>query len=289
MKGTIDDFKRYLSMDKSIKICILDNCSVEFLTRVQNEISYKMVFASYDIILIPQWVWNEVTDSNNRVNYITELQNALERVEIINEQDYTKLVDYKEAELYYLFQYSCDYIARLVSFMKRKITKNRPLEELEPYEEWLTTFYEQGLDGKELSNGRKQKKNAGEISIAVLSHILSFYYTELVDTITVFSNDRDAYEFISSAKRKFREDEKFKYREYISITFKSNDCLIYEWKNSGYINEGKLDAFVREYRQMRSTKFTRMKQDKSVEELDTTIDNQTFLEFLNDETVHIIF
>ena len=289
MEGNIGDLKSCLTMDKSLKIGILDNCSIEFLTRVQNKISPEIVFNQYDIVLIPLWVWYEVEDSHNRVNYINELRNKSIRIHIVDEKDYSKMVDFKEAELYYLFLYSCDKIGRLVSFLNRDILKNRPLEELEPYEDWLKVFYEQGLDGDELSNGRIQKKNAGEISISILSYILSYYYTDNISTITVFSDDRDAYELISGANRKFQDNEWFKNRECTSITFKSNDCLIYEWSQMAYIGEGCLESFINNYRQARRIKFTRKKHDNSVEEVDKVIDNKTFVDMLDDMKVHIIF
>jgi hypothetical protein len=67
------------------------------------------------------------------------------------------------------------------------------VEDLDPYEEWLNIFYKEGLDYRKLSNGRIQRKNAGEISISVLSYIISYYYSRGINTITIFSSDRDTY------------------------------------------------------------------------------------------------
>lgn len=200
-----------------------------------------------------------------------------------------KLVNYKEAELYYLFLYCCYNVSRLVSFIKKNILKNRPVEDLEPYEEWLNIFYDEGLDKKKLLNGRIQRKNAGKISISILSYILSYYYSGNIDTITIFSSDRDAYEYISKAKKMIYKDEHFKDRKNTSITFKSNDLLIYEWTRLGYINEDNIDLFVDNYRQIRRIKFTRKKEDNSIEEQDELIDNIVFLDMLKDNTLHIIF
>jgi hypothetical protein len=289
MKGEgINDLKKYLSTGRSLKICILDNNSIEFLTWVRKNVSPEKIFSQYDIILIPQWVWIEVCDSDNRKSYINDLIHY-SKVQIIDEVDYLTLVDYKEAELYYLFLYCCYNVSRLVSFIKKNILKNRPVEDLDPYEEWLNIFYEEGLDQRKLSNGRIQRKNAGEISISVLSYILSYYYIESIDTITIFSSDRDTYEFISKAKEMLYRDERFKDRSNTSITFKSNDFLIYEWTRLGYINEDNIDAFVDSYRQTRRIKFTRKKQDNSIEEQDKLIDNAAFLEMLKDSTIHLIF
>lgn len=289
MKGEgINELKKYLSTGRSLKVCILDNNSVEFLTWVRGSIGPEKIFSQYDIIFIPQWVWVEVCDSDNRKSYINDLKHY-SKVQIIDEVDYLKLVDYKEAELYYLFLYCCYNVSRLISFIKKNILKNRPVEDLDPYEEWLNIFYEEGLDQRKLSNGRIQRKNAGEISISVLSYILSYYYSESIDNITIFSSDRDTYEFISKAKEMLYGDERFKNRNNASITFKSNDFLIYEWTRLGYINENNIDVFVDSYRQTRRIKFTRKKQDNSIEEQDKLIDNAAFLEMLKDSTIHLIF
>lgn len=289
MKGEgIKELKKYLSTGMSLKVCILDNNSVEFLTWVRKSVSPEKIFSQYDIIFIPRWVWVEVCDSDNRKSYINDLKHY-SKVQIIDEVDYLTLVDYKEAELYYLFLYCCYNVSRLISFIKKNILKNRPVEDLDPYEEWLNIFYKEGLDQRKLSNGRIQRKNAGEISISVLSYILSYYYSESIDTITIFSSDRDTYEFISKAKEMLYRDERFKDRSNTSITFKSNDFLIYEWTRLGYINEENIDAFVDSYRQTRRIKFTRKKQDNSIEEQDKLIDNAAFLEMLKDSTIHLIF
>lgn len=160
---------------------------------------------------------------------------------------------------------------------------------MDPYEEWLNKFYKEGLDYRKLSNGRIQRKNAGEISISVLSYILSYYYSKNIDVITIFTSDRDAYEFVSKAKEMLCKDEHFKDRMNTSITFKSNDFLMYEWKRLGYMEEQNLDTFVNNRRQARKIKFTRKKQDNSIEEQDGIIDNVIFREMLNDSTIHIIF
>jgi len=287
-ENDIDDLKKCSSTNKSLKVCILDNNSIEFLTWIHAIINPEKIFSLYDIIFIPRWVWVEVCDSENRERYINHLK-QISKVEIIDEVDYLSLVNYKEVELYYFFLYCCYNVSRLVSFIKRNILKNRPVEDLDPYEQWLTLFYEEGLDQKRLSNDRIQRKNAGEISIAVLSYILSYYYSESIDTITIFSSDRDTYEFVSKAREMLNKDERFTHRSNTSITFKSNDFLIYEWTRSGYIDEQSMYNFVSNYRQTRRIKFTRKKQDYSIEEQEKLIDNTAFLEMLQDNTLHLIF
>ncbi len=284
----INKLIKYLSTGKSLKVCILDNNSVEFLTWVNRSIDPGLIFNKYDAVLIPQWVWIEICDSQNRINYINNLE-CYTKVQVIREVDYSILVEHKEAELYYLFLYSCYNVSRIVSSIRKNILKGRSIEDLEPYVEWVEVFYDDVLDKRQLSNGTFRSKNAGELSICVLSYILSYYYNETIDVLTVFSNDRDTYDFISKAREMLYKDDLFSNRSNISITFKSNDFLIYEWTRLDYINEKNIDTFVQSYRQKRGIKFTRKKQDNSIEEQDILIDNEAFLELLKDNTVHLIF
>lgn len=85
MKGEdINYLKKYLSIGKSLEVCILDNNSIEFLTWIHGSISPEKIFMQYDIILIPGWVWVEVCDSENRKSYINDLKHYSE-VQVINE------------------------------------------------------------------------------------------------------------------------------------------------------------------------------------------------------------
>ncbi len=118
---------------------------------------------------------------------------------------------------------------------------------------------------------------------------MSFYYNKNIDNITIFSSDRDTYEFVSNTKEMLYKDENFKVRDNISITFKSNDFLIYEWTSLGYIDEKNIHTFVDNYRQTRRIKFTRKTSDNSIEEQDKLIDNTVFLEMLKDSTIYLIF
>jgi len=48
------------------KICILDNNLVEILTRIEKDIPPDLIFNQYDLIIIPEWVYFEIQDSNLR-------------------------------------------------------------------------------------------------------------------------------------------------------------------------------------------------------------------------------
>lgn len=70
----IQDYQRY-SGEK--KIALMDNSTVSFLEQVERAgISTKELLKDYDAILIPNWVSEEICDSQYRKNYIEGLHTA---------------------------------------------------------------------------------------------------------------------------------------------------------------------------------------------------------------------
>jgi hypothetical protein len=271
------------------KIGILDNNTINFLTKINKYVHTDMVLRNYDLLLIPNWVYEEVTDSEERVNYIKDVFNKDIQIYIINEYDYEELVGYKSEWLYKFFLYSSFLNAELKSFIKRNIEKNQPLEELDDYEEWLKLLYEDGFHGKILKSGRSQKKNAGEISISILSLIISYFYFEKNHYVSVISNDRDTYDYIKFAKQKLLKDMLFEKLEGSVITFKSNDLIIKEIYLNNYIIEGHDIYSIVEFRDAKRVKYTRNTFDNSVEEHDEVLSNGSFIQNLKDNTFNIIF
>jgi hypothetical protein len=180
-------------------------------------------------------------------------------------------------------------IGELKSFIKRNIEKNQSLEELDDYQDWLKLLYENGFEGKTLMNGRTKKKNAGEISISVLSLVMSYIYFERNHTITVLSNDRGTYDFIKLAKLKLVNDKIFEKLESSVITFKSNDFLTKEIYINDFIIAGQDIYSIIEFRDEKRVKFTKNALDNSVEEHDEILNNEAFIGNLQDKTFNIIF
>ena len=271
------------------KIGILDNNTINFLTKINKYAHTVKLLENYDLLLIPSWVYEEVKDSEERVNYIKDIFSKDIQIYIISEDDYEELVGYKSEWLYKFFLYSCFLNAELKSFIKRNIEKNQPLEELDDYEDWIKLLYEEGFQGKILKSGRSQKKNAGEISISVLSLIISYFYCEKNHSVTVLSNDRDTYDYIKCAKQKLLNDKLFEKLESSSITFKSNDFITKESFLNNYIIEGNDIYSIVEFRDEKRVKYTRNALDSSVEEHDEVLNNSEFIESLKDDTFNIIF
>jgi hypothetical protein len=278
-----------LLLDDSLKLCILDNNSIEFVNGIEQDINIQQIFDKYDLILIPEWIRVEIEDSMYRKAYIERLA-ELENIYIyfIDELEYLELMNYRDADLFNLFLYSCSSIKPLESFIKRKILKAQPVEEIDDYEIWLDILYEEGFRGEAISNGRERKKNAGEISICVLSLILAYFYMNNIDNITIFTNDRDTYEFNKFAIKKMQQDKHYKNIEYASITFKSNDFLIYEGFKKNLLNI-KSEEDIRRLRNERWITYTRKKHDNSIEERYELINNNEFIDMLKDDSLYIIF
>ena len=64
-------------------IAILDTSAVSFMQVLQNKgINAQSILNNYELILIPQWVLNEISDSKIRMNYIRILPGDRVKVEL---------------------------------------------------------------------------------------------------------------------------------------------------------------------------------------------------------------
>ncbi|CAB1252910.1 conserved hypothetical protein [Clostridiaceae bacterium BL-3] len=285
----VKKFIEILSSSTPKKIGILDNNTISFLINVSEYICIEKILTNYDLLLIPNWVYEEVRDSKGRVGYIEKIFNKGIKIFVVDERDYEKLINYKTVWLYKFFLYSSYKIGELKSFIKRYIEKGQPLEELEDYQVWLNLLYHNGFEGKMLGNGRMKKKNAGEISISVLALTMSYIYFKANHTVTILSNDRDTYDFIEFAKLKLSKDSMFIELKESSVTFKSNDFIIKESYLNNYINYGQDICSIIRFRDEKRVKYTKNALDTSVEEHDEILSNEAFIENLKDSTFNIIF
>ncbi|MCC9293493.1 hypothetical protein ACFHWD_01215 [Clostridium sp. MT-14] len=285
----VKKFIEILSSSTPKKIGILDNNTISFLINVSEYICIEKILTNYDLLLIPNWVYEEVRDSKGRVGYIEKIFNKGIKIFVVDERDYEKLINYKTVWLYKFFLYSSYKIGELKSFIKRYIEKGQALEELEDYQVWLNLLYHNGFEGKMLKNGRMKKKNAGEISISVLALTMSYIYFKANHTVTILSNDRDTYDFIEFAKLKLSKDSMFIELKESSITFKSNDFIIKESYLNNYINYRQDICSIIRFRDEKRVKYTKNALDTSVEEHDEILSNEAFIENLKDSTFNIIF
>ncbi|SHH94848.1 hypothetical protein SAMN02745196_02005 [Clostridium collagenovorans DSM 3089] len=94
----IDTLRIDLSNNKIQNICILDNNSIEFLLKIENEVSIVDFFGNYDLVLLPQWVETEVNDSIYRTRYINGLTELIEvKFCSISEEKYLDLLNGRDS------------------------------------------------------------------------------------------------------------------------------------------------------------------------------------------------
>jgi len=146
------------------------------------------------------------------------------------------------------------------------------------------------LSGDEVgtsTNRRIQKKNAGEVSISILAHILSYYFPNL-ESITLLTFDKDYYNCIDKAQDKFNKDNNFKNRDCASITFKSNDLILYELIKNNYYTKDYIKGIIDNIRTPRTIKYSREKGDNSFEYKSCNIDNSKLINMICDDSLHIL-
>lgn len=270
------------------KIAILDNNSANFLHVTSSKANIEELIKQYDLILIPSWVFIEIQDSDLRLNYLREINNKNDKFRVIDEAEYEILAKYKTKWLYKFYLNTCFLNVRLKSYLKRYIEK-KDLDDLEDYEKWIKDFYDNAFEQQELNNKRIKRKNAGEISICVLALIISYVYQNLKHTITIISEDRDAYDFLKKAKEEIKKDNIIDVEEKSIITFKSNDFIIKEIHSKRLVFDNSSIEKIIKVRNKRKVLYTISALDGSIEEHFKIVDNTLFSNLINDKTMNIIF
>ena len=129
----------------------------------------------------------------------------------------------------------------------------------------------------------KKKKNAGEVSITILAEVVSWYYPE-TEALTIYSQDSDTYEFQCKAEANLREI--FISRTPIPISYKSNDAILCQLFRDGKISIENLGDYRKDIRKIT---YSKVQDDHSVILVTEVVDNDLFLELIQDTSVHIIF
>lgn len=244
-------------------------------------------------MLIPSWVNVEINDSTLRPSYLQELREIEINVYIIDETEYIDLANDEELNILYITMYSTNIFSQIYSFMNKSIIKNQSYEDIDyEFKEWINILYNNwpilGSEVGQMNNRRMQKKNAGEVSISILARILSYYFPKL-ESITLLTFDKDCYNCIYDTQHKFNKDNNFKNRDCTSITFKSNDLILYELVKNNLYTIDYIKGIINDIRTPRRIKFSRRKEDNSFEEKFNNIDNSTLIDMICDDSLHIIF
>lgn len=156
--------------------------------------------------------------------------------------------------------------------------------DMEAYKDWINKLYDEWpIPGQMLSSGRTKKKNAGEISITILAEVVSWYYPE-TEALTVYSQDSDTYEF--QRKTKVSLKEIFISRTPVPVSYKSNDAILCQLFRDGKISIENLGDYRKDIRRIT---YSKVQDDHSVILVTEVVDNDLFLELVQDTSVHIIF
>jgi hypothetical protein len=265
-------------------IALLDTSSISFMQGLHNKrIKLDGILSDYDLILIPRWVLNEIEDAAGRAEYVQGLINAGYPLYSISEENYSELTGYEEGNLYQIVLASTSLLGRVRAYLRKFVECVDPLN-MEEYSEWIQKLYnEWPIPGDVLLSGREKKKNAGEISITILAEVISWYYPE-TDELTVYSQDRDTYEFQRKAEANLREI--FTQRTPVPVSYKSNDSILCQLYRAGEINVDEIYACRKDERKIT---YSKERADHSVILVSKVVDNDSFIELVQDKTVHIIF
>lgn len=169
------------------------------------------------------------------------------------------------------------------SYLRRYVEKAESLD-MEEYSVRISEMYRNWpLSTTKTENGREKKKNAGEISLAILAQIFSWYYPAS-QSITVYTQDRDAFDYQKIAHEKLKTVLNSK--SSVDVIFKSNDCLLCQMYRCRMIT---LNAVRKIRKDERVVTYVRQREDKSVALSSAKLNNEEFSELNQDENADVIF
>lgn len=271
-------------IDNKKHVALLDTSSISFMQGLHEKgVASDEILKDSDLILIPEWVLTEIKDAEGRARYLQQLIDLGYPIYSIAEEDYSNLTYQEEGNLYQIVLASTYQIGRIKSYLRRFVEKDDVLD-MDAYRDWIKKLYDEWpIPGQVLSSGRIKKKNAGEVSITILAEVVSWYYPE-TEALTIYSQDSDTYEFQRKAEASLREV--FATRTPVPVSYKSNDAILCQ-----PFREGKIGAEnIGEYRKdMRKITYSKVQDDYSVILVTEVVDNDLFLELVQDRSVHIIF
>lgn len=272
------------NIDNKKHIALLDTSSISFMQGLDEKgIPSEDILKDYDLILIPEWVLVEVNDAEGRANYLQKLIELGYPIHSIAEEDYPNLANNEEGNLYQIVLASAYQIGRIKSYLRRFVEKADILD-MDAYKNWINKLYDEWpIQGQMLSSGRIKKKNAGEISITILAEVVSWYYPE-TEALTIYSQDRDTYEFQRKAETSLREV--FTSRMPVPVSYKSNDAILCQLFRDGKISIENLGDYRKDIRKIT---YSKVQDDHSVILVTEVVDNDLFIDLVQDTSVHIIF
>ena len=278
------EIEKITKIDGKRHIALLDTSSISFMQGLHRQgVPSESVLKDYDLILIPEWVLTEINDALGRIRYVQDLIKQGYPIYCIEEEAYSDLANSEEGNLYQIVLASTRQLARIRSYLRRHVEKVDPLD-MEAYKEWIQRLYDEWPISEEmLSTGRIKKKNAGEVSITILSEIISWYYPE-TKTLTIYSQDGDTYDFQRKAETDLRK--LFAEKTSVPISYKSNDAILCQLVREGKMNIDKLNDFRKDIRKIT---YSKEQGNHAIALVTERVDNELFARLVADRTVHIVF
>jgi len=273
-----------VNIDNKKHIALLDTSSISFMQRIKEAgITPDTVLEDYDLILIPEWVLAEINDSEGRADYVQMLINVGYPIYSIAEETYSDLANNEEGNLYQIVLASTYQIARIKSYLRRFVENADPLD-MDAYKDWINKLYDEWpIPGPTLASGRVKKKNAGEVSITILAEVVSWYYPE-TEALTIYSQDSDTFELQRKAEASLRDI--FTSRTPIPVSYKSNDAILCQLFREGKIS---LENVGNHRKDMRKITYSKEQYDHSIILVTEVVDNESFVDLIQNNSVRIIF
>jgi hypothetical protein len=249
------DITPIVNIDNKKHIALLDTSSISFMQGLKEAgTTPDTILEDYDLILIPEWVLTEISDSEVRADYVQMLIEAGYPIYSIEEETYSDLANNEEGNLYQIVLSSTYQLSRIKSYLRRFVEKADPLD-MEAYKDWINKLYDEwSIPGSTLASGRVKKKNAGEVSITILAE------ARLRDIFTS--------------------------RIPIPVSYKSNDAILCQLFREGKISLEKVKAHRKDIRKIT---YSKEQDDHSVILVTEVVDNDSFVNLIQDSLVHIIF
>lgn len=268
------------------RIALLDNSAVSFMMQLRNK-GYQpdSLLQEYDVIFLPEWVVEEIQDSEARVQYIERLVETGSPIRIIKENIYGDLMNHEEIFLCEIVKAVVSRLGELKRYLRMNVEKEDPLD-MESYEDWISSMYaDWPLAGGVTASGRIKKKNAGEISLVILAEIFSWHYPE-TELLTIYTQDADTYAFQMCAEEQLKKKDYLKNIFPVGITYRSNDAMLCQMYRNGQMT---IDEIKDIRKDARNLIYTLMRADGTVKLANRGLDNEKFVRLLQNESAQIIF
>ena len=266
------------------RIALLDNSTISFMLKLDEKgHSCESLLQEYDVIFLPGWVAEEVQDSEFRVKYVERLVKQGVPIRIVKESVYSDLMDGEELYVFHIVKASVSRLGILLKYMRLYVEKTDALD-MEPYEDWIEKMYHNWPIHIDYNvEGRIKKKNAGEISLTILSEVFSWHYPN-TEVLTVYTQDTDTYVFQKHAETELKKI--FKEKIPVSVTYRSNDSIMCELYRKQRLS---LEEIRDIRKDSRYVTYTLERADKSIVLETKRLDNEAFIKIMQDDSMQIIF